>query len=169
MITLRSDVIVTPRLRLEPLRVDHAAEMVHVLADDGLYSFTGGRPPALGELVARYRAQVAGSGRPDELWLNWVVRLSEFGEAIGFVQATVQADGAALAWTIGTQWQRRGYATEASVAMAGRLREVGAPPPVAWIHPRHAASHRVAEALGLVATPEFDDDGEQRWSADPTG
>lgn len=163
MITPPSDVIITPRLRLEPLRVEHAVEMVDVLADVALYSFTGGTPPTLAELTRRYRSQVAGSGRADELWLNWIVRLAH-GEAIGFVQATVESDASALAWTIGTPWQAQGYATEASVAMAARLHEAGAPPPIAWIHPQHPASQRVAEAIGMVATTDFDDDGEQRWA-----
>lgn len=48
--------------------------MVAVLADPVLYEFTGGEPPAVDVLVARYRAQVAGAGRDGEQWLDWDAR-----------------------------------------------------------------------------------------------
>jgi hypothetical protein len=35
----------TERLTLEPLRPEHADEMVAVLGDPALYEFTGGTPP----------------------------------------------------------------------------------------------------------------------------
>jgi RimJ/RimL family protein N-acetyltransferase len=47
--------------------------------------------------------------------------------------------------------------------MAGWLREHGADLLVAHIHPRHQASVRVAERLGLTAG-EVADDGEIRWT-----
>ena len=50
----------TARLVLEPLRVDHAAEMVAVLASPALYAVTGGEPPSLAELTVRYARQTAG-------------------------------------------------------------------------------------------------------------
>jgi hypothetical protein len=54
------------RLRLEPLRVDHAGELVDVLSDAGLYAFTGGSPPSVADLEQRYARQVAGSPDPAE-------------------------------------------------------------------------------------------------------
>lgn len=35
----------TERLILEPLRIEHAEEMVLVLGDRRLYAYTGGEPP----------------------------------------------------------------------------------------------------------------------------
>jgi RimJ/RimL family protein N-acetyltransferase len=63
----------TPRLTLEPLRPTHAEEMAPLLADERLYTFTGGRPPTLDELRARYARQAAGRS-PDgvERWCNWI-------------------------------------------------------------------------------------------------
>jgi RimJ/RimL family protein N-acetyltransferase len=155
--------LVTDRLHLEPLTVDHAREMVAVLGDQRLYLFTGGGPPALADLERRYTAQVAGSGDQDEQWLNWIVRLDSTHQAVGFVQATVEPHGTEVAWTTGIMWQRNGYANEATSAMATWLKASGASPLVAWIHPDHVASHSIATMLGLIRTSEIDEDGEQAW------
>ena len=154
------------RLRLEPLRVDHADEMVGVLADAGLYTFTGGTPPTLEHLRQRYARQVAGSGDPAEEWHNWVVRLGADGPAVGFVQATVHPaeSSAELAWVVGEQWQGRGIARarppdSCSTTCSARGGSVGSSP---HVHPDHVASQRVAASLGLVPTDRVVD-GEVEW------
>ncbi|MHB1886743.1 MAG: GNAT family N-acetyltransferase, partial [Acidimicrobiales bacterium] len=48
------------RLRLEPLRVEHAEEMAPLLDDPQLYRFTGGRPATVSELRDSYCRQVVG-------------------------------------------------------------------------------------------------------------
>ena len=110
------------RLKLEPLVVSDAAEMAAVLAEPALYEFTGGSPPSLEELRERYRLQAAGRS-PDgsQEWLNWIVRLSDDGRAIGFVQATIVNGRADIAWLIGVPWQGHGFATEAARALVGWL------------------------------------------------
>jgi RimJ/RimL family protein N-acetyltransferase len=82
--------IVTERLVLEPLRVEHAEEMLPVLAAPELYTFIGGTPPTLPDLRARYRRMVAGppAGRPVG-WLNWVLRQRRDQRLTGTVQATI--------------------------------------------------------------------------------
>ena len=157
------------RLVLEPLRVDHAGELVDVLSDAGLFTFTGGSPPSLEELERRYARQVAGPGRPDEVWHNWVVRVGIEGPAVGYVQATLgPQDGVAeLAWVIGTDWQGRGIAREAARLVLDHLLALGVRRVVAHVHPDHVASQRVAASLGLVPTPVLVD-GEVEWQlADP--
>ena len=118
----------THRLRLEPLRVEDADEMVDVLSDARLYEFTGGSPPHVEELRRRYEVQVAGVS-PDgrEAWLNWVVRLRSDGTAIGYVQASIERAGAdaEVAWVIGRAWQGQGYASEAVGSMVTALRAAG--------------------------------------------
>lgn len=151
------------RLVLEPLRAEHATEMVGVLADAALYSFTGGEPPSLPHLLARYEAQVAGPEEPDEHWHNWVIRLGDEGAAVGFVQTTIEGDSADVAWVVGVPWQGEGIAREAAGAMCTWLWDGGVARITAHIHPEHAASAAVAVSVGLAATGEFDDDGEQIW------
>ena len=138
--------------------------MVGVLADEELYLFTGGTPPSFEELESRFRHQVAGPSAVGEVWHNWIVRLGDPGGCVGFVQATLEANTAALAWLVGLEWQGRGIATEAVLAIKSWLAGQGVETFTAHIHPEHAASHGVASALGLRPTELVDDDGEVVWS-----
>lgn len=152
-------------MRLVPLAVDDAVEMVGVLGGVELYQFIGGEPPTLRQLRARYEQLVAGG--PDdgsEQWFNWIVRQASDGRAVGTVQATVFDEGrrADIAWVIGLAWQGRGYATEATKAMVEWLRSRGTTSFTAHIHPDHGASSKVAERVGLQPIDEFVD-GERAW------
>jgi RimJ/RimL family protein N-acetyltransferase len=142
------------RLDLEPLRIDHAAEMVDVLADTALYGFIGGQPPSEADLVARYMRQVS-----HDDWLNWIVRERGSGRVVGTVQVTMTPGTAELAWVISTSAQGKGYATEATRAVVESL---DADLLIAHIHPDHAASNAVARHLGLEPTAEVKN-GEVRW------
>ena len=160
----------TPRLTLEPLTPAHAAEMAPLLADERLYTFTGGRPPTPEELQTRYARQAAGRS-PDgvERWCNWIARRGEDGLAVGFVQATLSDDPpppaptiAVLAWALGVRFHGHGYAREAAGAMLRWLEAIGVERAVAYIHPEHSASMAVARALGMGPTDELVD-GEVVW------
>ena len=162
----------TPELVLLPLRVEHAAEMQLVLADESLGAFTGDSPPTLPELEARYRRQVAGrSVDENEQWMNWVIVEPTSNRLVGYVQATIQASTnlgsavAELAWVIGVPWQGRGYATSAAAAVCRWLRAEGVADFAANIHPSNVASERVAERLGLHLTADVVG-GERRWASD---
>jgi RimJ/RimL family protein N-acetyltransferase len=153
------------RLRLVPLTVADASEMVRVLSGAALYAFTGGSPPGPDELRARYARQAAGHS-PDgsEEWRNWILRREPGGEAIGYVQATIVDEGrrAEIAWVVGLGWQGRGYATEAAQALVTWLDSRGIAVIQAHIRPGHAASAAVARRAGLWPTGHFDE-GEQLW------
>jgi RimJ/RimL family protein N-acetyltransferase len=158
-------VLRTPRLRLEPLRVDHAEEVTSVLGDPGLYVFIGGAPPTAEELRKQYAAQVRGAPpEGGQAWRNWIVRLAETGEAIGFVQATITtADAHAdVAWVIGQHWQGRGYATEAARGMIAALADEGVATITAHILAENAPSERVAKRIGLAPTDRVEG-GERVW------
>lgn len=147
----------TPRLRLAAVSEADAEEMAVVLSDPRLHEFIGGSPLGALELRAQYRRWAAGSGNPDELWLNWVVRLRATGEAIGFVQATVSRQpggglAAEVAWVTGVPWQGRGFAAEAAGALVDWLAAAGVAELTACIHPEHRASERVAERVGFTLT-----------------
>lgn len=138
--------------------------MLDVLASPSLYEFDGGEAPTLDGLQGRYRHQVAGSGRPGEVWRNWIVRLVDDGCAIGFVQADVTIESAELAWVIGIEHQGNGFASEAAIAMRDQLAVEGSTRFEAFIHPDHLASQAVARHAGMVRTGEIDDDGEELWA-----
>jgi RimJ/RimL family protein N-acetyltransferase len=152
------------RLTLEPLTVDHADAMVGVLADPSLYEYTGGTPPDLADLSARYARQSVGqSADGSEQWLNWVVVADD--RPIGYVQATIVGTEAEIAWVVSPAHQGRGFATEAAAAMVDWLAAAGVTRLVAHVHPDHAASAGVAERLGLRPS-DVVDEGEVRWEGD---
>ena len=175
--------LTTTRLVLEPLTTGHADEMVGVLADGSLYAFTGGEPPTLEELTRRYEFQAVGHS-PDgaQDWLNWIVRRADTGAAVGYVQATVGAEGeddadrtsdspavvADLAWVVSPAHQRNGFAVEAAGAVRDWLVKAGVPHHVAFIHPDNVASTAVAPSRGMRATDAVVD-GETRWERTAKG
>ena len=141
--------------------------MVGVLSGPALYTFTGGSPPSLGELRARY-ARLATGRSPDgrEEWRNWILRREPDRAAVGYVQATIVDGGtrAEIAWVVGLNWQRQGFAAEAAGALIAWLDARGVTVIQAHIHPDHAASAAVARRAGLVSTGRSGfDDGEQLW------
>jgi RimJ/RimL family protein N-acetyltransferase len=165
---MATDQITSARLRLVPLAVADAAEMVDVLSGEALYAYTGEAPPGLDELRARYARQVAGPS-PDsrEEWRNWILRREPGGEAVGYVQATITGGWrrAEIAWVIGLRWQGQGYATEAARALVGWLDARGVRVIQAHIHPEHAASAAVARRAGLRPSGVVTG-GEQLWLRD---
>lgn len=159
--------ITTSRLQLRPLAVGDAEEMAFVLADPALHQFTGGEPATGDELQRRFAAWVQGSGSVDEQWLNWIVCRTQDAIAVGAMQATVMYPETAtaeayVAWTIGTPWQGKGYASEAASAVVGWLVDHGITSIVALVHADHIASARVAARAGLRSRPEIVD-GEVVW------
>lgn len=168
---MRSDLIAATRIALVPLVVGDAAEMVQVLSEPALYAFTGGRPPTLAELQDRYARQVVGhSADGQHEWHNWIIRRLPDQAAVGYVQATIAAEGrlAEIAWVVGSKCQGQGYAKEAATALVGWLQACGVSAIQAHIHPDHAASAAVARHAGLIPTGQLQD-GEQLWVARPNG
>ena len=180
-------VLAADGLRLEPLRVGHAEEMASVLDDARLHTWIGGSPAGVERLRAQYAVQTRGrSADGRQVWLNWVVRSTDDGAALGYVQATVdlgpapaegtgaggddeEADApvAHVAWVVGVPHQGAGVATRAAAAMVAWLRSRGVERFVADVHPGNAASQAVARSLGLVASDEVVD-GEVRWVSPPS-
>jgi len=182
----------TARLDLQPLRVTHATEMAGVLADPGLYTFTGGSPPTAAGLRARYQRWGAGAPDPAVSWCNWVIRLrAERRPAgpvlagpvlagpvlagpvlVGTVQATITgpagARAAEIAWVVGAAWQGRGIGGEAARGLVGWLRQLPVRTITAYIHPDHHASAGVARSAGLAPTRRRRD-GEVRWQLEISG
>jgi RimJ/RimL family protein N-acetyltransferase len=154
---LNAEPLRTARLVLEPLEARHADAAFAGFADPTLHTYTPSEPPTDVEALRAHFARLsAGSGRPTEDWLNWIVIAQDGGAYVGWMQATVFDDRtASVAYDIFSTHTRRGYAREAAAAMLSWL----------WSHPtltlviaqadvRNVASHRTALALGL--RPDFD-------------
>ena len=133
-------VIETPTLTLEPQVAAHADEMFAVLCDPAIYEHESAPPPSIEWLRERYRrleTRCSADGR--EEWLNWVIRLPSC-EPIGYVQATVHADGRAAG--LRTAATDRGIAPSAS---CGDSRSLA--PPGLRRGPRLAARADIAYVL----------------------
>ena len=160
--------IETRRLRLVPLTRDDASDLFPVLNDSSLHRFIGGEPLPEDALSERYaRLETGAPADRSEVWANWVVRLRSTGTAIGYVQASISAQAADLAWVIGRAWQRNAFASEAVEAMASWLLDAGVETLTAHIHPENLASTLVARRAGLAPTGEVDADGEDVWRGPP--
>ena len=92
------------------------------------------------------------------------MRLRSDETLLGHVQATVtdRARHADIAWIFGTPSHGHGYATEAAIALIRWLETNGVLLVTAHVDPKHAASARVAERAGLVAT-DLVEGGEVVW------
>ncbi|ROR80324.1 Protein N-acetyltransferase, RimJ/RimL family [Plantibacter flavus] len=160
--------LVSERVTLEPLSLDHARPMVDVLSDPALHTFTGGEPPTLDTLSTRFAAQIRGPADGSQAWFNWIVRRHDTGALVGFVQATGESQGqdmlAEIAWVIDPAHQHQGFASEATASMIGWLHAQGVTRLTAHIHPEHTVSQRVAHRRGLRPTSSIED-GEVRWES----
>ncbi|KUP97171.1 hypothetical protein AC529_08305 [Thermobifida cellulosilytica TB100] len=164
---LRAEPVRAQRLRLDPLRVEDAAELAGALADPKLWRFVGGAAPDEAGWRERCAALLEGSDEPGVSWCTWTVREVVGGRAVGMVQAVVGPDvgglRAVVSWMVGTAWQRRGYAVEAARALVGWLRGRGVRAVSAHIDARNTASAAVARSLGLVRSGG-DHYGEEVWT-----
>jgi [ribosomal protein S5]-alanine N-acetyltransferase len=111
-------------LTLEPQTVAHAEQMFVVLSDPAIYEYENKPPQSLEwlrERFAKLESRCSSDGK--EQWLNWVVRLPT-SELVGYVQATVRADGrAAIAYELSSAHWGRGLARKAVQAMLTELAE----------------------------------------------
>lgn len=162
--------IETARLSLEALEVDHAAEAAVTFADPALHEFIGSRPLSASELASRYARLILGPDPANfDIWFNWMMRDRHLGALVGTVQATVKVapnekPSAQLAWVVGTDYQRRGYAKEAAAGMARWLKTSGIDSLNAHIHDGHLASEAVARSIGLRPSQTFEDE-ERLWTS----
>jgi RimJ/RimL family protein N-acetyltransferase len=152
-VILGERVFETERLRLEPLRESHAAEMFELFSDARMYEFVPqDPPPTIDALASRYKfLESRRSPNGDEDWLNWAVRSKEEERGLGVVQVTVGRDlRAQLAYEIGAPYWRRGFATEACGRVIEALFEEGIAEVWAELDTRNVASIRLLERLGFV-------------------
>ena len=114
--------IEAPGMTLEPQLAAHAREMFTVLCDPAIYLYENEPPPSVAWLRARFaRLESRQSADGQEHWLNWVIRLPA-SQLIGYVQATVHADGSAdVAYVLCSAYWGRGLAGQAVQAMLGEL------------------------------------------------
>jgi len=150
-------VVETAGLTLEPQTAAHAEAMFVVLSDPAIYEHENEPPSSLEWLRTRFaklETRTSADGR--EQWLNWVIRLPT-DDLIGYVQATVYADGrAAIAYELASAYWGRGLAHEAVGAMMNELVErYGVHAFLAVLKRTNRRSVRLLERLGFsLALPD---------------
>lgn len=109
--------LVSGRLRLEPLALEHADLLYERLCDPSLYTYIPQEPPTtLSALRDRY-SHLESRFSPDqsELWLNWVIWDVSRKRYVGTVEASVHLSSprADIAYMTFTEYWKQCYATEA--------------------------------------------------------
>lgn len=146
--------IPTTRLHLRPLEPIHAQHLFDGLQDERLYEFISAEPlESIESLRARYE-RLAKRKSPDgrEDWLNWAVWSIAVARYIGFVQATVRADGVAdVAYVLFPDVWGQGLGREAVAAMVRHVRDHYAVTTFrALVDPRNARSIALLLSLGFT-------------------
>lgn len=147
-------ILETPRLVIEPLRLEHAAKLYPVLRDPRIYTFISDvAPSSESDLEAHFARYLAGPARDSrELWFNWAVRLKAGGEYVGTLQATVDLSGrrAFVAYILGPDRWGMGLASEALGALLSCLFSRGdVDVAEAAIDTRNERSIRLVKRLGF--------------------
>lgn len=146
----------TERLRLEPIRADHADGMFDGLREPSVYAYQTDEPPRdVASLRERY-ARLAAGHSDDELahWLNWILVRRDGGAVAGYVQATVEKNRSSgeIGYLVLPAQQRNGFGGEAVGAMVRHLFAAGVGKLRATIDVRNAASLALIERLGFTRT-----------------
>jgi [ribosomal protein S5]-alanine N-acetyltransferase len=155
--------IQTANLRLEPLRVDHAAMLFVPLSDAQLYAFLPEEPPqSLDALEKRYAFLELGKS-PDgkEHWLNWIIFDRRTGTPLGFFQATVRDHAPSdVAYIIFSAHWRQGTAKEAGAGVIDHaFNQYPTPLLTANMDTRNVASIKLAESLSFKRAAFLPDAG----------
>ena len=127
--------------------------MTVLLAHPDLHTYVPSDPPTLEMLKSEYKYWESRiSPKEDELWLNWVGRLKSNGKLVGHFQAGVNASlEASIAYTIGKDFQRQGFAFEGFEKILDFLfEEISVKYVKAWIDTRNLASINLVKKLGMT-------------------
>ena len=154
-------VLVTDRLRLEPVRADLAPVVFELWEDASIYRYVPEEPPPSVEwLTERYRRlETRQSTAGDQAWVQWAVRLAAEPTYVGRVEATVEAGRpAVLAWMFGPAFWRQGFGTEATTRVLEHLATAwGVTEAYVEIDERNVASLALAGRLGFVEQRRVED------------
>ena len=139
------------RLTMTLVKKEHAKHSYLFLKDPLLYTYLPKDPPQLEALEKQYEFWESRES-PDgsEYWLNWVV--FHEGTCMGTLQAGVhrQRKEADFAYMISTEFQGKGFGTEAVNALLNHLfTHYDVRTVKAWIDTRNRSSIRLVEKLGL--------------------
>ena len=113
------------RLDLIPIDPRLADEMFVGLQAPEIYTYIADLPPANVEWLRERYARLASGKSPDarEAWLNWALRARTSEVLVGYVQATVCAERASIAYVLFPPAWGMGYASEAVAVLIDELKQ----------------------------------------------
>ncbi len=116
-----------PSIKLIPLCPADAPEMFGILSAPEIYIDMEDAPPCSVDALRERYQFLAKQESPDktETWLNWIIRVEESKDALGFVQATVKKSSnvALIAFVLNPQFWGHGLATKAVSVMLKTLNQ----------------------------------------------
>jgi RimJ/RimL family protein N-acetyltransferase len=144
--------IPSERALLIPLRAADADDLAGLLEEQQLREWLSVEDlEALRARFATWESRRSPDGA--ETWLNWVVRESREGRALGWVQATVFGESASVAYALLPAERGAGVASDALRALTRWLHDqLGVMTLTAEIDDANAPSVRVAVAAGFERT-----------------
>jgi RimJ/RimL family protein N-acetyltransferase len=118
-----------PSITVEPLRVEHLPELASVLRHRAVYQHIGGEVPSLDEFVLGLTRALAGppASRPDERWLNYLMREPARGRMIGRLESTVVPGRAEVAFLLDPALWGLGYASTGLAWLHAEVERVAGP------------------------------------------
>ena len=139
------------RLIFEPLEARHASELCEILRDPELYAFLDETPPPTEHHLQERFAGLESRKSPDgkQQWLNWAIRETSAGSAIGYVQATVEGGEAHIGYVVARHCWGKGLGTEAVAWLVHCLASLDIAQIVATVEERNLGSIRILTKLGF--------------------
>jgi ribosomal-protein-alanine N-acetyltransferase len=121
--------IITERLLIEPLTVEHADILFESLCDERIYRWIeSGGPKDLTQLREKWkRNEQRLSPDGNEAWLNWAIRINNDGPYIGKIDAELDSpvNVANVGFVLFPQYWGYGYATETMLGVKTTFKSYG--------------------------------------------
>jgi ribosomal-protein-alanine N-acetyltransferase len=154
-------IVVTHRLRLEPISVDHAADLYRLHQDAAISEWwdTTWSPEDAAAQAARYQVGWANDGVSK--WMAYDRTTSELIGRGGITCMHVDgADRLEVGWAVLGRFWGMGYATEmGSAALSFAFDDLAAAEVVAFTEPHNLRSRAVMERLGMTYERDIERDG----------
>lgn len=116
--------VITPRLHIEPLQVEHLPELAMQLRHPEVYAHIGGVPSLEDFILDRVRSlEGPGPAAGDEQWLNFLARERTSGQMLRRLEATLHDGIAEVAFLFGVSHWGRGFAYEGLAWMHDEIQQ----------------------------------------------
>lgn len=148
------DIAETPRLKIREITVDDVQRLYELYSGEGITKYMEPLFPEMEKEIEYTKAYIENVYKFYGYGM-WVIALRESGEVIGRVGLEYKEgfDGLELGFMLGAEYQHRGYAYEACMAvLAYGMSKLGVAYFYAFVNEANVASIRLCERLGFIKT-----------------